>query len=55
MKDIQKRDSNKMQHVFNESLIKVDSSTVGAALCRRQFQALWGHKPLSFFSAEDSD
>lgn len=40
MKDIQRRDNNTMQLVFNDSLFKVNSSTEGAALCRRQFQAL---------------
>lgn len=55
MKDVQERDNNKMQHLFNESLIKVNSSTVAAALRRRQSQALGDMNCLLFFSAEDSD
>lgn len=42
VKDIQRRTKIKCNifFFFNESLIKVNSSTEGAALCRRQFQAL---------------
>lgn len=54
VKDIQKRDDSKMQHLFNESLIKVNSST-WEQLCVGDSFRHQGHELPSFFSAEDSD